>query len=150
KHLDARGRTLFGALAVELGNMTSDTSIGQAARLIGEAQLDRFVAISLHGADLKHVARAGLDDRHRDHLPRFVVELRHPDLAAEYSNSHRSVPCQLPDGRTGGYPHLPVRLPIIFLLINCLRSRMTNDQAPMTKNLDFPSGHWDLVIGYSR
>ena len=90
--LDAGGRTLLRALAVELGNMTTDTSTGQAARLIGKAQLNRLVAVSLDGADLQHVARAGLDDRHRDHLPRLIVELRHPDLAAEYSDCHRSEP----------------------------------------------------------
>src|SRR6185369_16117586 len=90
EQLDACGRTLLGAFAFELGNMTADTSSRQTARLIGEAQLNGFITISFDGADLQNVARAGLDDRHRDHLPRFVVELRHPDLAAEYSNRHRS------------------------------------------------------------
>ena len=72
--------------------MTTLTAAGQPPGLIGKAQLDRLVAISLDRANLQHVARASLDDRHRDYLPRLIVELRHPDLAAEYSNCHRSVP----------------------------------------------------------
>ena len=99
---------------VELGNMTTYTSTREPPRLIGEAQLDGLVPISFDGPDLQHVARAGLDDRHRDHLPSLVVELRHPDLAAEYSNCHRSVPCQLSCGRhTNQVRALPAGHPII-------------------------------------
>ena len=100
--------------------MTTFTATGQAAGLIDKAQLDRFVAVASVGADLQHVARAGLDHRHRDHLARFVEDLRHPDLAAEYSDSHRSVPCgQLPDGRhASSCPDLPVRLPVMCCYLN--------------------------------
>ena len=115
EQLDAGRGTLLGALAVELGDMTTDTASCQATRLIRETQLNGFVPISFDGADLQHVARAGLNDRHRNDLPRLIEELRHPDLAAEYTNCHRSVPCgQLPDGSKGQCPNLPVRLPIML------------------------------------
>jgi hypothetical protein len=29
-----------------------------------------------------------MDDRYGDNLPRLIIELCHPDLAAEYSDSH--------------------------------------------------------------
>ena len=92
QQFDAGRRSLLGAFAVELGNLTPVTAIGQAARLVGKAELHRFVAVPLLGADQKYVARARFDHRHRDHLARFVVNLRHPDLAAEYSDRHRNVP----------------------------------------------------------
>ena len=65
----------FGSLAFEIGNMTTFTAAGQAARLIEKAELDRFVAIALLGADLEHVTRAGLHDGDGDALSRFVVNL---------------------------------------------------------------------------
>jgi hypothetical protein len=90
ENFDACRIEALGAFAIELGNMTAIASTCQSARLIGEAQLDCFVSVSFYRADLQDVARASLDDRHRDHLPSLIVELRHPDLAAEYSDSHRS------------------------------------------------------------
>ena len=118
EQLDAGRGTLLRALAVELGDVTTFTAAGQAAGLIEKAELHRFVAIPLLGADLKHVARARFDHRDRDHIARFVVNLRHPDLAAEYSDSHRSVPCgQLPVGRRENLrPAYPARLPVIVNL----------------------------------
>src|SRR5215210_2918736 len=105
--------------------MTTNTAICQATRFIVETQLDGFVSVSFDGADLQHVARAGLDDRHRNDLPRIVEELRHPDLAAEYTNCHRSVPCgQLPNGSKGQCPDLPGWLPVICCLEKSLQSKM--------------------------
>ena len=83
KRFDAGGGTLLGPLAVELGNMTTLAAAGQTAGLIEKAELHRFVAIALGRANLQHVAGAGLDHRHRHDVARFVVNLRHPDLAAE-------------------------------------------------------------------
>src|SRR5205823_2250659 len=77
-------------------------------RFVRESQLDGFVPISFDGADLQHVARTGLNDRHRNDLPSIVEELRHPDLAAEYTNCHRSVPvvsCRT--GARGSAPTYP-------------------------------------------
>ena len=39
--------------------MTTFTATGQAAGLIEKAELNRFVAIALLGANLEHVTRAG-------------------------------------------------------------------------------------------
>jgi hypothetical protein len=99
QQFDAIRRALLRALAFELGNVTTYTSAGKPPGHISETQLDRFVTISLDGPDLQDVARPGLNDRYRNYLPRLIEELRHPDLAAEYSNCHRSVPCQLSRGR---------------------------------------------------
>ena len=85
-------RQLFRPLAVQLGNMTTFTATGQAAGLIEKAELHRFVAIALLGANLEHVTRARLNDGDGDAIPRLVINLRHPDLAAEYSLGHRYVP----------------------------------------------------------
>src|SRR6185436_3706570 len=85
EELDSGRSALLGALAFEFGNVTSSAAIGQTAGLVGEAQLDGLVTVALHGANLQHVARPGLNHRDRHDLPRLVVELCHPDLAAEYS-----------------------------------------------------------------
>jgi len=92
KRFDSACGTPLGAFAIELGYMTTDTASCQATRLIRETELNGFVPISFDRADLQHIARAGLNDRHRNDLPRLIEELRHPDLAAEYTNCHRSVP----------------------------------------------------------
>src|SRR5262245_52438910 len=86
---DAGGHELLGSLAVELGNVTTLTATGQAAGLIEKAQLHRFVAIALRRANLEHATRARLNDGDGDAIPRRIVNLCDPDLAAEYSLGHR-------------------------------------------------------------
>src|SRR5262245_44428421 len=88
-------RKLLGALAVQIGNMTTFTATGQAARLIGKPKLNRVIAIVLLGPHLKHVTRARLNNGDGDAQPRLVINLRHPDLAAEYSLGHRNIPSGL-------------------------------------------------------
>src|SRR5262249_50590616 len=61
EQLDTSFRASLAALAVELGNVTTFTAAGQAARAIVEAQLHRLVTVALFGAQLQHVARAGFD-----------------------------------------------------------------------------------------
>src|SRR4029079_8797076 len=88
----ARRAQLFGAIAFEFRNMTTFAATGQPPRLIETAKLDSFVAIALLRSHLEHVTRAGLHNGDGDAQPRFVIDLRHPDLAAEYSLSHRDIP----------------------------------------------------------
>ena len=54
--LDAGLGPRLGALAVELGNMTTFTAAGQAAGLVEKAELHRLVSVALFGAQLQHVA----------------------------------------------------------------------------------------------
>ena len=63
--------------------MTTFAAAGQPARLVEEAELHRLVSVALHGAQLEHVARAGLDHGDRHRVAALVKNLRHPDLAAE-------------------------------------------------------------------
>src|SRR5205809_7077116 len=72
--------------------MTTFAATSEPPRLIEKAQLHGLVTVVLCRADLEHVTRAGLHNRHGDAKPRFVINLRHPDLAAEYSLRHRRSP----------------------------------------------------------
>ena len=120
KKLDARGRTLLRPLAVEFGDLTPIAATGQAARLVGKAQLNRLISIALDGADLQHVARAGLDDRHRDHLPRLrriSASSRPCGRVFRWPSLHLRV--KLPDGRQGQMPRLPARRPIMYSNHRC-------------------------------
>src|SRR5262245_29281684 len=90
--LHAGGGELLRAFAFELGNMATFTAAGEAPRLVEKAELHCVVAVVLPGANLEHMTRARLHDRDGDAGPRFVINLRHPDLAAEYSLGHRKIP----------------------------------------------------------
>jgi hypothetical protein len=61
-------------------------------QFIGETELHGFVAVAVLGTDLEHATRAGLHDRYGDGIASLVINLRHPDLPAEYSLSHRDFP----------------------------------------------------------
>jgi hypothetical protein len=78
------------SLAVQLGDMTTFAAASQAPGLVLKTELDRFVSVAIRGANLQHCAGADLEDGHRNRLSRLGKYLRHPDLAAEYSLSHRS------------------------------------------------------------
>ena len=79
--------------------MAASGAAGKTTGLVEIAQLNGFVAVLLLRPQLKDVARAGLDHGCRDHLAGRVENLRHPDLAAEQSNYHRSMPlCYVADG----------------------------------------------------
>jgi hypothetical protein len=70
-------------LAVEFGDVPALGAAGKATGLIEKTHLDCFVPIAFHSPELQDVARSRLNDGHRDGIPRRVVDLRHPDLAAE-------------------------------------------------------------------
>jgi hypothetical protein len=70
-------------LTIELGDMTSLTASGQAARLIEKAELNGIVAIAIGSAQLEYAARTCLEYGDRDCSPGFVKNLSHPDLTAE-------------------------------------------------------------------
>src|SRR5690606_25305321 len=80
KQLVTSGRTALGTLAIKLGNMTTLTTNSQPTRLIGEPQLDGFIAIAVGSADLQDVTRTGLNDRNRHDVPCFIKYLSCPDL----------------------------------------------------------------------
>ena len=92
---NASGDELLGAFAFQLGNMTTFATARQSPRLVEKAELHRLIAVVLFGANLEHVTRARLHDGHGDASPVLVIDLRHPDLAAEYSLSHRDIPRDL-------------------------------------------------------
>ena len=92
RDFDRAMRFYHEALRIEPKNASTLAAIGQPTGLIQVAQLHGRVPIFFLGTNLQHVARAGFQDRHRDYLPRFIVDLRHPDLPAEYSLTHRSTP----------------------------------------------------------
>ena len=81
--------TTIAPLAIQTGNMTTFTATGQAAGLIEKTQLHRVVTVTLLRAHLKHATRARLNDGDGDAIPRRIINLCHPDLAAEYSLGHR-------------------------------------------------------------
>ncbi|MPM61318.1 hypothetical protein SDC9_108176 [bioreactor metagenome] len=55
--------------------------LGHILRLaLTETQLNRRVAVALHGLDIGHHARTGLNHRHRDQYAVLVVDLSHADL----------------------------------------------------------------------
>ena len=87
--LDAGFGASFGSLALELGNVTAGAATGQTAGLVLKPNLDGFVPVALDGAELQYGAGSGFDYRHRHYVAAFVKNLRHPDLAAKQSNSHR-------------------------------------------------------------
>src|SRR4051812_44019267 len=72
--------------------MTTFAAAGEPPGLIEKAELHGLVAVVLLGADLEHMTRAGLHNGDGDAQSRFVINLRHPDLAAEYSLRHRCSP----------------------------------------------------------
>src|SRR5262249_30986459 len=111
--LHAGRSQLLRTLAFELGNMTTFTAAGEASGLVEKAELHCVVAVALLAADLEHVTRARLHDRDGDAIPRFVINLRHPDLAAEYSLGHRDIPVvSLRRGTARGLLALPPVLPV--------------------------------------
>jgi hypothetical protein len=57
--------------------------VGEAQRLLVEAEDQRAVAVLVDGALADHHARASLDHGHRDALTVVGEHLRHPDLLAE-------------------------------------------------------------------
>ena len=89
---DAGGGAAFLPLAVEFGDVAASGAAGKTTGLVEIAQLNGFVAVLLLRPHLEDVAGAGLDHGHRDDLAGRVENLRHPDLAAEQSNYHRSLP----------------------------------------------------------
>ena len=90
--LDAGGGTAPLPFAVEFGDLTASGAAGKTAGLIEIAQLNGLVAVFLLCPQLKDAAGASLDHRCRDHLAGLIKNLCHPDLAAEQSNYHRSLP----------------------------------------------------------
>ena len=81
-----RANTRFAAaplaFAVELGNVPTLAAGGQTAGLVEKAQLHGLVSVALFRPELKDVTGTGFDHRDRDDIA-LVVNLRHPDLAAE-------------------------------------------------------------------
>src|SRR6185437_13763257 len=57
--------------------------------ILDQAELHAIVAVGRGGLALRHHARARLDERHRDYLPLRSEHLRHTDLFAENSWTHR-------------------------------------------------------------
>ena len=78
--LDARLRSGFAPLGIRTGDLAAGTAAGEPPGLVEIADLDRFVAVPLLRAQLQHVARAGLNDRHRNGRSGFVENLSHPTL----------------------------------------------------------------------
>src|SRR5690606_23268675 len=72
--------------------MAPFTACGEPAGLVEIAHLHGFVTVALHGPDLKDVARSSRNHRDRDRRARFVIDLSHSDLAAEYALDHRDLP----------------------------------------------------------
>ena len=96
---DAGRGAAFLPLAFEFGDVAANGAAGKATGLVEIAQLNGFIAVFLLRPHLKDVAGPGLDHGHRHHLAGRIENLRHPDLSAEQSNCHRSMPlCYVADG----------------------------------------------------
>jgi hypothetical protein len=87
--LDAGGGAGLRTLAFELRDVTALATTGQSAWLVPVTQLHGLVPVAVAGAHLQNMARSGLDYGDRNYFPGLVIDLRHPDLAAEQSNGHR-------------------------------------------------------------
>jgi hypothetical protein len=62
----------------------TEAGLGQLPlRLLGEAELDRRVAVGVGAADRGHPVRGGLDHGHGHRLAIFSEELGHSDLFSE-------------------------------------------------------------------
>jgi hypothetical protein len=85
--LDSSRRTLLGSLAVELGYLTTLSAGRQTPGLIEKTKLNGFVAISLGSADLKDIAGTSLHNGHGHGNARFIENLRHTDLTAQYADN---------------------------------------------------------------
>ena len=100
EQLDAGCRTLLGALAVELGDMTTLTATGQTAGLVEKAQLHRFVTVAL----LRCGAAARGRDRPRSPSPGSPCPLRRKSVSSRPCGRVFQLPSlctlvQLPVGR---------------------------------------------------
>jgi hypothetical protein len=93
--------------------------------------LDRLVSVTLDGANQQHIAGASSHDRDGHHGARFIVQLCHPNLLAEDSNSHRSSPCPgfCPRGDAANtMTGLPAGLPFIKIYVPLLAKPLRNVQ----------------------
>ena len=68
--------------------MTTLTATGQTARLVAEAELHGFVAITLLRADLHDAARADFEHGDRDDDAPFFENLGHADFLTEETDAH--------------------------------------------------------------
>ena len=69
ERLDAGFGPRLGPLAVELATWPRWLRLARRRGLSRKPNLNRFVAVALHGAQLQHVAGTGLDHGHRNRVP---------------------------------------------------------------------------------
>jgi hypothetical protein len=81
------GGTLLGSLAVELRHLTTLGTSRQTPGLIEKTKLNGLIAITLGRADLKNIAGTSLHNGYGHDNTRFVENLRHTDLTAQYADN---------------------------------------------------------------
>jgi hypothetical protein len=83
-------QSLLASLLTNLPTSTTNVSYlttlrtaGKPARLLTKSHLNRRITMTLKSTNLSDNARAGFNDRNRDHGPTFGVNLRHSNFSTK-------------------------------------------------------------------